>query len=59
MNGRLWRGSSPIGAVLVNGDVYLGNSKWAEADVSSLGVREQRILAALAVFFAPDFGFIR
>jgi hypothetical protein len=59
MNGRLWRGGSPIGAVLVNGDLYLGSSKWAEADASHLSYREQRILAALAVFFAPEFGFVR
>lgn len=59
MNGRLWRSGSPVGSVVVNGDLYLGRSKWGEADVSLLGTRDQRIVAALVVFFAPEFGFVR
>lgn len=59
MDGRLWRGDSPIGSVIVNGELYLGGSKWGEADVSDVGYSEQRVLAALVAFFAPDFGFAR
>lgn len=59
MNGRLWRGSSPIGSVIFNGDVYLGSSKWAETDVSRLDYSEQIVVAAIVVFFAPEFGFPR
>ncbi|MDA3948158.1 MAG: hypothetical protein PF508_02940 [Spirochaeta sp.] len=59
MNGRLWRGGSPIGSVIVNGDLYLGGSKWAESNVSSLDYSDQRVLAALVAFFAPEFGFVR
>ena len=59
MAGRLWRDGSPIGSVIVNGDLYLGSSKWGEANVPHLGYREQRVLAALVAFFAPEFGFAR
>jgi hypothetical protein len=59
MDGRLWRGGSPVGSVIVNGELYLGGSKWGEADVSYVGYSEQRVLAAIVAFFAPDFGFVR
>lgn len=59
MSGRLWRGSSPVGSVIFNGDVYLGSSKWAETDVSRLDYSDQVVVAAIVVFFAPEFGFPR
>jgi hypothetical protein len=56
-NGRFWRGSSPIGSIVVNGDLYLSGSKWGAADSSLLSFNSQRVVAAILVFFAPDYGF--
>ncbi len=57
LSGRFWRGSSPVGSIVVNGDLYLGGSKWGESDTSLLNFYQQRVVAAILAFFAPEFGF--
>ncbi len=56
-DGDLWRSGSRIAEIESNGDIYLGGSSWGEAYPFGGTPQELRVVAAVLVFFAEDFGF--